>query len=643
MRRPQVWFVRSFVRSFERKAELVSAAVLYASGCVPGEPAPEAVVCDTDYALTSGGDHGPPWENPLEQADDTTGEEEKLDTPQYADLGFVPPIAWESDSSSELLYRAPTEAEKRVNNWDETVLLVALETEFLRDVSDGASTATLKLPLTDKGTPWQFNLPVLGVDVALASSRHFVGVGGKRLSSNGAVQTVSHRPETRVYGQRGLDWDNIDDLAVMVSSTGDGVVIEGATHGRTFWLNGPHDTDNPSATYNDLAPPVGRTLYVLRTEFVPPLATMIASAQQVSNLAYSRLDHSIDDFAGVGAPQRGTDNTFNQCADDLNNDPDIDDVADGCDFMCMEHPDFGTDLFPGVEPVYEYARPFAIFGDARWCTDHMDTWQADLIEFGIHAEAMLNWVDVGPGPRVPPFRHVGIWCDVFPDESSAEDCHDNANCPPELAGYPLAGVANVWGEVDTSFSWPDSMPLTYLHRVWDFADRWATQSDPEDVHPIQLAIVVTPTGNIIDLGQTNGGQAFWGVHLGFAGGALARTRFNEQERNPISIGYTIAHEIGHTHGLAHDDSVLGPFDSFMKSTGGGAPTLSGDVDSFVPKDISGNFFSNAAAWELLSIRKSGPRSPGFRYVGCDDTTNPCPDGLSCKTLEHGDTQCLPST
>lgn len=45
----------------------------------------------------------------------------------------------------------------------------------------------------------------------------------------------------------------------------------------------------------------------------------------------------------------------------------------------------------------------------------------------------------------------------------------------------------------------------------------------------------------------------------------------------------------------------------MNFSGGGAPILSDDVDSFVPKDTAGNFFSNVEVWANNAVTKSGPR------------------------------------
>lgn len=576
--------------------------------------------------------------------------------PTY-DLPDLPPKpVWESDGPTDLLYRAPTSMEKAANGWDETVLLLSFPRSVVTDLSQGEPSLSLAVPLADRGTPIQENLPIATVDLELRSARAFVGVGGRRMHATG-VESISKRPTTFVFGQRGLDWNNIDDIAVMVTAADDGgLVVLGATHGRTFWANGPYATDTRILTV-EIPPPSGRELFILHTEFTPPSQAMVMGFQPSSEIAYATSVDSPADLAAdwkpIAEPMGDDDDdddvslppAFNQCTDDLNNDPGLDPYADGCDFMCMEHPDFGTDAYPDVHPVIEYGRPFAIFADANWCTAHAETWEDDLIAIGLHAETMLNWVNVG-SPRVPPFRHVGVWCDCFEDLDQAADCHNNGVCPAALAGYPLKGVANFWGEAEDDFTWPTEIPNTFLHRVWDISERWASLSDPEDVHPIQQAVVLTPLVDVTDINAKLVGRALIEPHLGFAGGALVRTtKAGGDEKSHLSLGYAVAHELGHTQGLAHDNSQEGEAKSFMNFSGGGAPILGEDVDSHVWKNTSVKF-SNVEVWELLAPVKKSPRSPGFKYVGCDDMSNPCPEGMKCVGVQTGANkpggeQCVP--
>ncbi|MFN3180622.1 MAG: hypothetical protein ACE37F_01415, partial [Nannocystaceae bacterium] len=75
-------------------------------------------------------------------------------------------------------------------------------------------------------------------------------------------------------------------------------------------------------------------------------------------------------------------------------------------------------------------------------------------------------------------------------------------------------------------------------------------------------------------------------------------------------GHTLAHELGHLVGLAHDDAVYPgtTIPGIMQADGVGLyPTINWDSDS----NLGG---TQGAAWQNTS--KTTPRASGFLYTGC---------------------------
>jgi hypothetical protein len=373
-------------------------------------------------AATSGGDHGPPWEPPEPFGVDDTMTE-KLDVGFGLDLGGPPPeLDWHRDTLSGLHYRKPTENEVAMNKWGGNVLLVALPDILLRDLRQGVSPMALQLPLAD-AAPWspQTDLPVLDVDIVLRANRRSIGVVQHRVVSPRTVLVSATRPTFHTYVQAGLDWGDVDDSALRVTVRDHGgIVVVGATYGRHFWLEGPYD-HRAGIVEIDLLPDSGRKLYVLHSVHGSVLSSELELTDDdvATSIQNAMIDDSVNALAATpDATGNHVAGVVHQCTDDLNNDPQLGAYdADGCDFSCMPHPDFGTDKFPQVYPVLEYARPFAIVGDAEWCTRHLgdggdDTdWAEILVTIGETAETMLNQVEAPAsfiGPRVPPFRLVGL-------------------------------------------------------------------------------------------------------------------------------------------------------------------------------------------------------------------------------------------
>jgi hypothetical protein len=627
------------------------------AACVSGSSDPGVGPCDTDHTLaanTSGGDHGPPWDPDTSPADETAAE--KLDVGIRGDWpdNPDPPQVWDEDPYSNLLYRRPTKDERAKNGWSPDTLLVSPEPSVLSATLDGALSATLTLPLpdADPDSP-QSSLPTITVELERVGARQWGGGVEVRDTSSG-LEVTTAKPLFFMYQTEDLSRPSFGEAAVHVSAqAGSGLVVTGARPERNFWMYGPVKAAAGLVTI-DIAPPKGRAIYVLHTEHEPTeLTAMLATSPSVDpalgNLARTT-DAPSSLAAGIGPDAAHVPGVIHQCSDFLNNDP-PDMNHDECDFSCMEHPEFGTDLYPEIEPTFEYAKPFLIVGDMEWCTRHADNWLNLLQTMGAGAEQMLNWV-VDPDPmqaRVPPFRNVGWYCMIARSQEDAEDCHRDGSCPANLTEYPLAGAFNDWGLATDELD-----DVVHLNRAWDFSNIWAEEhianGTPDAAHPLQFVVVVSVHENANQaLNQIDGGLSWKNNHAAQNGASVAlayRGYLDGEdswvEYSVVTLGRRMAHEMSHNMGVNHDE-VYAPNGErgFMYfEEGGVAPFFDPTVASALPGQ------NQYDAWST-GVAKWHPRPPGYKYVfaspgvdGCDATG--CPTGLTCQILAAGGNICKPT-
>jgi hypothetical protein len=140
------------------------------------------------------------------------------------------------------------------------------------------------------------------------------------------------------------------------------------------------------------------------------------------------------------------------CNDAVDNDDDG--LEDGDDPQC-DHSAFcqpGGDI-PAHEHYWEAGMDFGIFADVLWCTHHKNTWQAELLDRGYHAETpfhkntgdadydtLYKWGNLffNTHEKLARLKVFGCW--VLDSTAEAEACADDlAECGPFAGGahtYP---------------------------------------------------------------------------------------------------------------------------------------------------------------------------------------------------------------
>jgi hypothetical protein len=405
----------------------------------------------------------------------------------------------------------------------------------------------------------------------------------------------------------------------------------------------------------DIQPASGRSVFLLYTNLEAPTSFAIgAEPSGLGGGAPTALGEAELDLATEPEPLAVG---GHQCADGYDND--LLDGADGCDYACIQHPDFAGVEFPAPR-LWEYRKTFAMFGDAMWCTQHEANWDIALVAAGAEAAQMLNWVDAPPefgGTRVPPVLMVGHMCWPFKSIAAAESCHWSASCGG-MTDYPFKDVDNKWGvpgEAPTTTSFLSRVwgakNIPNSANVWGAVEAWTAANSGANInqlHPIHMAAVVTDLRDVNDpvMGPGKGGLSFSNAAMWRAGGAVvlgeeflgndpADAGFKASAR---TVGIRVAHEFAHTLGIAHDDATvmtdIGTLTSFMSDVGGTAPIFSEETPSLVNPLIT-----QYAAWTTVSPAKSVPRPPGFAYRGCTNNAS-CPAGLVCTLMPAGGKICL---
>lgn len=554
---------------------------------------------------TSGGDHGTPWG--FDPADDTSA--------MMLDVGVLPPEDdpedWEYEASADLYYRSPTDQEMTDYGWDAATLLVVLDSALVRRLTGSVASATIKIPIHDLAQ----SRPQEGLDLATVGiTRQWTTnvVPHRKVSYNGTTTTrTTIYPTYSFYLPSSISWSALPDrvVAVMASDQG-GLSIAGGTKYEQVYMRGPYA--DGSAWYDlEIAPPVGTTFFVLHTAHEAWLLGQRALGTTDGRIAVAplaRAPHSSSGLASGTAPD-ATLTLDAQCDDALDNDPDG--RADNCDENCIPHNDYGAHLRNHTS-IFEYTKDFALYGDLLFCSETEPT--AELMMVAATGINIFNNVDppseYTPTPRAPPLRMTMTACFDVVTPAQADACdNDIGTCV--IAGYPLLG---------TEDSYSDKRA-----KVWDVVNFMVGGDSSANVHPVHLAGLITAR---IEAGEGGVGWTYAANTPGENGSFVVRAN-----KPPFSrAGMTLAHEVGHTMGLAHEegsDAVLYPGTTvrgFMTPGDGAAPVLNWTMTS----DLG--FFTQGQVWRDQVPAKAHPRANGFKWTNCNAGGHPgCAAGLTCNT------------
>lgn len=592
---------------------------------VTGDP------CDTDALITAGGDHGAPWV-PGGGGVDETGAEPLLD------VAVLPPeqdpIAWQSvvAGGATTYYRSPTSNEMASYGWTTEHLLVVLPTTaFTTRVIGAQSTASAYVVRHDVAQ----SRPQVGLDVEVVPlTRQWSTTAMPYyertypITGSTPVTTVLH-PQLSFYLPTGASTSNPPPYFVsLVGSSRGGIEVLAGDEWERVSVRGPFKTTNGPFSL-DIAPPSGgRNFYLQRTEHKDWLFASTTSPTSPWSAGEGVAFASVDADMELAAASPAIQATAGKCADNYDNDPDG--FADDCDYNCVPHNDFGAGAHPHTA-TWEYSKDYVLIGDLEFCScEAPGIADATLTMFALDASQILNNIQPPAAEfpmevRSPPFRVLIEGCMYRPPGNAPEvsceqarDCHSNDICPGSLASYPLRGDDNHYSAIRSA--------------AWGVYDGLVAGKPSGDVHPVHLAGIIT-TEYGTDGNEVIKGRADWQPDEPQLNGSFVVSALP----NGVTVGAVIAHEVGHTLGLGHedgdagdgsDDSVLWPGTflwGVMKSGNGAAPILNWSAPSLVPGRTQGQ------VWQQLVPSKFWPRSSGFDFVGCDDASD-CETGhpgLTC--------------
>jgi hypothetical protein len=604
-----------------------SALVLGLAGCNGGVP-PESEVayCATEAAVpTTGGDHGEPWAPPTASLDPGIKLDIGIPPDVNGDLapqsGGQDPTDWVREGM--LVYRSPTNSEMERNDWDARMLLVVPSATELSALTNGALTSSLHLPEWELGDRPLTGLRITEFELARQGSQVIPFLLTEYREST--VTRTALTPTVNFYSTPDLESGPIGDAALLaVASERGGIDAQGFLTATRFTLRGPYPSDD-SVLALELPPPGGGPIWLLNS-LEGSLLDEYSETIEINDR--SRGPHALTAISATPEPPRLA--VGLNCNDGYDND--LDGVGDACDFNCAVHPDMGGLVHPHTA-LDEYGKAFAVIGDPGFCDSNPGNWVESLASWSGQAEQYLNSVVVPDevkaefpavhldAIRTPPFKARLKECIALGSKQLADACHDDEEECPEL--YPFAGDTGNWE--------------AQLSQAWAALDHTVSGRPASQVHPVSIVAIATGYASPPGPGQIGGEIVGRGVFptspdVNRLGAAIFRILPpDEEHQGAISPGIALAHEIGHTVGLA--DEIGG--EGFMRGDGGGYyPTLTWAFPSVIPNSdpdpMPGDeFLSHAEVWGYLVSDKWLPRPSGFKATLCEDDSDCTFPGTAC--------------
>lgn len=516
-------------------------------------------------------------------------------------LGLADPTIWSVDGVTGVRFRRSTAAERAANYWLAGTYLVE-DTALVNGGATGSSSLNVHLPISDS--------QVQRVQMTKTGSTAYVAKIERRVTAT-ELQVSVTKPTINTYLQVGFNTQDpkpVSNAWIDLLTTSDGeILVEGAANGRRVKLAG----SNPGWTISSVQLPSGQPAIVtskLVAVTVMPLGPFGAFAwsqcpggQSPDACGWVCLNTS------VPCGPNDADEPDHDCNNDF--DDDQDGATDEADSECNHDDTFGCDEHGTHYHHYESGESFALFADGRFCTGVEGTWFGELTKRGWEAEELLTEADnYGASASAHgEFRYLAGGCWVFDSVEDAHDCITTGSCPAFAASYPYknAGTSstnfydNVWLDVGHGADHGLDDALHNAVALYYGFDGTYTNSNPniEDMSCVGSeccgAAAAFPT-----CGELGASVAVYQARSDNLGGCIAETAFSG-----------IAHEMGHTLGLGHEDIFDAGQWGFMKSSGLAVGPALGNANQ-------------TALENGLETAECAARPPGFEWVGPGE----CPCG-----------------